>query len=60
MTKLILITSQPPYTRMTRYIGKQAHEVALLEIKEDDTTTDVKGFVEEMRAFGLPNDPVQA
>jgi hypothetical protein len=60
MTKLILITNQPPYTRLTRYIGTQAQEVALLEIKEGEAAADVRAFVEEMRAFGLPNDPVQA
>jgi hypothetical protein len=60
-TKLILLEQHNNnHLRCTRYIGKQHHEVALLDIQDSDTSAIIAAFVEEMRVDGLPNEPVQA
>jgi hypothetical protein len=59
-TKLIALDQHKNQLRCIRYIGKQHHEVALLDIQESDTTASIAAFIEEMRVDGLPNEPVKA
>lgn len=54
MTKLICIQTHGIQLKLSHYVGKVQHEVAILDIQESDTTASVVAFIEEMRLYGLP------